>query len=176
MRQTRVGRCILDVCVCVFACTKDITEVGNACKTRVWVLSECVRIKCVLVTQTPFCPWKEVHAGKDCDTNEETAHWDNSDFLIHTHTHTPRCLHTPCRLFFYNSSSIFLCWQMSSFGMTGGQRADRAWPASQTPHENSHYSIHNSAMALLAGFTVGHKPGSSPPFTIEICFSDSPLC
>lgn len=152
----RVGRCIVDVCLCVQMCRDDIIEVVNA---GVWVLSECVWIKwvCVFVTQTPLCPWKEVRAGQDCDTNEEAGQWNDSDFLTHTHTENtlcPRCLDTPHRLFFYNSSSIFLRGQMSSFGVTGRQRADRAWPASQTSAwKHCHYSIHKSSMTLLAGFT-----------------------
>lgn len=93
--------------------------------------------ECVFVTQTPLCLWKEVHTGQDCDTNEETGHWDNSDFLTHADTHTqthfPRCLDTPHSLSFYNSPSIFLQGQMSFSAVTGRQRADRVWPASQTP-------------------------------------------
>lgn len=149
----------------------------------------------------PFCPSKE---AQDYDTKEGTGYCDSSNFLTHTYTdlHTgPGIQKPPTGFLFYNSSLIFLRGQMSSSGVTGRQRADRARPASRTPawkQSNCYCSIHNSSMTLLAGFTAGfthtvwswtrlyqqHLPGLSGnvvhtfighPFLVALVYDQIPM-
>lgn len=114
MRQTWLGRCILDACLCTCRWHNRTRKcMLNEGVSTIWMCMHQMSDACLSL------PWKEVHTAQDCDTNEETGHWDNSDFLTHTHTHacrhtlSHRCWDTTRKLFFFNTSSIFLYRQMS---------------------------------------------------------------
>lgn len=145
MRQTWLGRCILDACLCTCRWHNRTRKcMLNEGVSTIWMCMDQMSDACLSL------PWKEVHTAQDCDTNEETGHWDNSDFLTHTHTHMHADIHCPTGVETPPASSFsstlhpsFSTDKWVSFSMTGRQRADRAWLASQTPAQKQCcHSIH----------------------------------
>lgn len=84
--------------------------------------------------------------------------WDRSHFLTHTLLQVFRPHHHHHQA----SSSVFLLGQTSCSGITGRQREDRAWPASQASTWKCCHS------PLVHDFTV------EPRLRPEICHFDTP--